>query len=229
LGVKFLNTPAKAVASIRSLISKGAILCNNNNRNGAIPLFRKAYRLSLRYNQEYYAVDAAHMLGLFEASERQLSWNKRALSLAKNSKKRKTRMWLASLYNNIGWNYFDLKRYRKALESFELSLFFRKKRRSETFNARWAIGRVYRALNEIENGLRIQRALLAEVRQRKLGPDGHIYEELAECLLAAHRRKESAPYFRQAYRLLSANQWLRANEPSRLERLRKLGKVHKGG
>ena len=52
--------------------------------------------------------------------------------------------------------------------------------------------------------------------------DGYAYEEVGECLLLKDQADEAKPYFARAYELLSADEWLMANEPARLERLRTL-------
>ena len=52
--------------------------------------------------------------------------------------------------------------------------------------------------------------------------DGYAYEEVGECLLLQLQAEEAKPYFAKAHALLSADEWLVANEPARLERLQSL-------
>ena len=50
-------------------------------------------------------------------------------------------------------------------------------------------------------------------------------EELAEIELARENETAARPWFAKAYAALSAEPWLQANEPARLERLRQRGGV----
>ena len=68
--------------------------------------------------------------------------------------------------------------------------------------------------------LEIQKRLLAEA-QAAGQPDGYIFEEMGECLIALHRPAEARPYFAVAYEMLSKDPWLTRDEPERLERIRK--------
>ena len=51
---------------------------------------------------------------------------------------------------------------------------------------------------------------------------GFIHEEIGECLFALGRPEEARSSFATAYRTLSQDIWLVANEPDRLERLKTL-------
>ncbi|MFM8370637.1 MAG: hypothetical protein ACKOBD_17965, partial [Chloroflexota bacterium] len=55
------------------------------------------------------------------------------------------------------------------------------------------------------------------------GSDGYVDEEIGECLLALNRVDEAKPYFTKAYELLSQDEWLMANEPERMKRMKELG------
>ncbi len=48
-------------------------------------------------------------------------------------------------------------------------------------------------------------------------------DEIGECLLSLDRAGEAAGYFKLAYDILSKDDWLVANEPERLARLKGLG------
>ena len=48
-------------------------------------------------------------------------------------------------------------------------------------------------------------------------------DEIGECLLSLDRAGEAAGYFKHAYDILSKDDWLMANEPERLARLKELG------
>ena len=65
------------------------------------------------------------MLGISEPSENQLEWNELALLMAEKSNDPKSKKWVGSLYNNIGWTYHDRKEYPIALDHFQRALLFR--------------------------------------------------------------------------------------------------------
>ena len=215
------------VPQVRYYLERGRTYNSSGNKETASEQFLLAYNLALDNNQDFYAVDAAHMLGISEKAEQGLAWNMKAMEIAEDSSDSRANGWLGALYNNTGWTFHDMKNYDKALELFEKSLAWRKGRNDTNweFIARWTIGRTYRSLNRIEDALKIQRELLAEVEEGTMQPDGFVYEELAECLLIQGNEEEAKRYFALAYELLSELQWLQASEPERVERLKKMGEV----
>ena len=179
----------------------------------------------MAHGEDFYAVDAAHMLGMVEPPETQLEWAAKAMELAEKSEDERARNWLGPLYNNTGWSYHDLKQYDKALELFQKSLKYRQEKKDEqgTRIAKWTIGRTYRSLGRIEEALQIQKELEKEFEEKGIEQGGYVFEELGECLLLLKKEDEARKYFKLAYDLLSKDPWLVANEAERLERLKKLG------
>jgi tetratricopeptide (TPR) repeat protein len=187
----------------------------------------QAWELGVAHQQDFYAVDAAHMLAIVEPPEKQLEWAEKAMSVAEKSRDERAWNWLGSLYNNTGWTYHDLGQYDKALEMFEKGLKFREEKKDEEGIriAKWTIARTYRSLGRIEEALQIQRELEKEFDEKEIQQDGYVYEELGECLLLLKKEDEARKYFKLAYGLLSKNPWLSANQPARLQRLKELGEV----
>ena len=222
---KTVITDEMIVPRIRYHLERGRAFNSANRKPEASDQFKLAYDLSLENSQDYYAVDAAHMLGISEKPEQQLEWNLKAMELAEKSDDPKANGWLGPLYTNIGWTYHDLGQYEKALELFNKSLDWRVERQDKkgTFIAKWTIGRSYRSLNRIEDALKMQKELLKEIEEGKSDPDGYVYEEIGECLLIRGETEEAKGYFKKAYELLSKDVWLQANEKERLERLKELG------
>ncbi len=214
------------VAEIRYLLERGRTFNSAKEKEQSIPLFKEAFDKASKYHEDFYAVDAAHMLGIAEKPQDQLYWNIKAMDIAEKSTDTRAKKWLGSLYHNIGWTYHDSKDYIKALEFFEKSLAWRIDQNDEkgVFIGKWTIGRVSRSLNKIDEALKIQNELLNEAQQRKLPPPGSVFEELAECFLIIDNKTEARKYFKKAHEVLSKDIWLKANEPARLERLQQLGK-----
>ena len=227
--VEVLLTDELIVAKIRYLLERGRVYNSSNQPDKSKPLFLEAWELGVAKGEDFYAIDAAHMLGIVEPPEKQLEWAGKAIELAEKSTDQRARNWLGSLYNNTGWTYHDLKQYDKALELFEKSLRWREGKNDEEGIriAKWTIARTYRSLGRIEKALQIQRELEKEFEQKGIEHEGYVFEELGECLLLLQKEDEARKYFKLAYDLLSKNQWLVANQPERLQRLRQLGSLEK--
>ena len=213
------------VAEIRYLLERGRTFNSAGEKEQSIPLFKEAYAKAVKHNEDFYAIDAAHMLGIAVKPQDQLYWNITAMGIADVTADARARKWLGSLYNNIGWMYHDLKDYVGALTFFEKLLAWRMDQKNErgTFIAKWTIARTYRSLNRIDEALALHRELLDEIQWKGLDPSGYVFEELAECLLIQNRGIDAKVYFKKAYKILSKDIWLKANEGDRLERLKELG------
>ena len=223
--VRLLLTDELIVAKVRYLLERGRVYNSSNHPDKAKPLFLEAWEFASRNNEDFYAIDAIHMLQIAEPPDKQLEWANKAMELAEKSKDKRAKNWLGSLYNNTGWTYHDLGQYDKALELFEKSLRWREEKNDEKGIriAKWTIARTYRSLRRIDEALEIQRALEKEIIEKGLDTDGYVYEELGECLLLLKKDKEAGKYFKIAYDMLSKDKWLQANQPKRLERLKELG------
>jgi tetratricopeptide (TPR) repeat protein len=225
--VETMLTDEMTVAKIRYLLERGRVYNSSGQPDSSKPLFLEAWELGVDHKQDFYAVDAAHMLAIVEPPEKQLEWSEKAMRVAEESKDERARNWLGSLYNNTGWTYHDLGQYDKALEMFEKGLKFREEKNDEEGMriAKWTIARTYRSLGKIEEALQIQRELEKEFEEKGIEHTGYVFEEIAECLLLLENKEEAKRYFGLAYDLLSKNPWLKANEPKRLQRLKELGEV----
>ena len=216
---------ASARTRIRYLLERGRVYNSSGDPAAAKPLFEAALALAEDEPQEaYYAVDAAHMLAIVSPAEEALHRNLRALQLAESSADARARGWRGSLLNNIGWTYHEAGDFPAAFDYFQRALDFHRQHGPDAAYriARWSVTRVRRDLGQVDVALAEQRALLAE--HEALGErSGYVFEEIGECLLLLGDPEGARPYFGKAYRELSADPWLVANEPQRLERLRVLG------
>ena len=211
-------------AKVRYLLERGRALNSSGHTEEARPLFEQALDMAYELSEDFYAVDALHMLAIVAPPAASLDLNLRAIQLAESSHQPKARQWLASLYNNTGWSYHERGQYESALAMFEKAEAARKSqgRLTELRIAQWCVARALRSLGRVEEALSRQVALKEEyevVSQK----DGFVFEEIAECLLALNRAKEARPYFGKAYEILSQDTWLAEEKPARLARLKKLG------
>lgn len=222
--VQTLLNEANATTRIRYLLERGRVLNSSGKPSDSKPLFVQAWELAKEHGEDFYAVDAAHMMAIVESPERQPEWNGRALELAERSSDSRARKWRGSLYNNMGWSHFESKQYDKALETFRLALKCREEEGDpqKIRIAQWCIAKTLRFQGQDEDALEIQRSLLTEY-EKSGGSDGYVFEELGECLLSLGRAGEAREFFARAYQELSPDIWLTANEPKRLERIKELG------
>jgi tetratricopeptide (TPR) repeat protein len=209
---------------IRYLLEKGRILNSSGKKEASKPVFLEAYNFGKENALDYYTLDAAHMMGIVEPPEKQLDWSLKAMGIAEASSDQRCKGWLGAVYNNIGWTYHDLKEYDNALDLFQKGLEWRKTQNNEqTIRiAKWNVGRCLRSLEKYDEALNIQNELLQEFEEKQIEQDGYVFEELAELYLIKNNRSEAKKYFNLAYEYLSKDEWLKANEPERLERIKSL-------
>ena len=211
------------LADIRYLLERGRVYNSSGQPEKACEHFLDAWDKAIAAGEDFFAVDAAHMLGIAAPPDDRLDWNLRALSLARSSEHPAARRWQGSLFNNIGWTYHDREQYEDALAMFEDALAWREEQNqpTEILIARWCIARALRSLGRIDEALAMQEELL-EIHREAGSSDGYVSEEIGECLLALDRADDARPYFADAYAALSKDTWLMANDRARLERLHRL-------
>ncbi|MEO5700374.1 MAG: tetratricopeptide repeat protein [Casimicrobiaceae bacterium] len=210
---------------VRYLLERGRVFNSSGQPHLAAPLFRLGLELAECADDAFYAVDAAHMLGIAAPAAERLDWNLTALALAKVADDARARRWLAPVYNNIAWSYLDagdapraLAFFRKALPAWEA------RGDSDSIHAgRWALARALRATGQAAQAEKMQRALLAE-HTRAGTEDGYVFEELAELALARGDQTQAHAWFARAWRRLRDDPAL-APTPERLQRMAALGGI----
>lgn len=219
-----LLSPDLPVACVRHTLERGRLFNSAGEPEAARPFFQAAWEGAQAADDDGYAVDAAHMLGIVSPPTEKLAWEQRALALAETSPQPRARTWLASLYNNMGWSYHALGQHEQGLAMFEHALAQRETAgdAASVAVARWCVGRGLRALGRYADALAAQQALAADLAARG-EQDGYVDEELGENLLALGRGEEARPCFARAYAALAGDAWLAEHEPERLSRLRELG------
>lgn len=212
-------------AKIRYLLERGRTFNSSGKISEARELFLQAYDLAMASNEDNLAVDAAHMMGIVESDEKSVEWNEKAMELAEASSDSKANGWLGSLYNNLGWTYFEMKQYDKALDLFKKdAAWYSERGRTENTNiAFWSAAKTLRMMGKTEEALEEQLRLLELYRKVEADEDGYVYEELAECYLMKNNAAEASKYAGLAYDILSKDIWMEANEKDRLNRLKELG------
>ena len=194
---------ASAHVRVRYLLERGRAFNSSGSPERAVPLFAEALTLAGREHDEFYAVDAAHMLGIAAPAAERLDWNLKALALAEAATDARARGWRASLYHNIGWTYFDAGNAAKALDFWQKALELREAMgNAERIRvAKWTVARGYRAVGRLDDAEKIQTALVAEFDATG-EPDGYVFEELAEIALARGDAAAAQPWAAKAHALL---------------------------
>ncbi len=215
----------RPIITIRYLLERGRTLRSAGEAAASIPLFEEAFALAQRERQDFYAIDAAHMLALVLPGEEQMAWHKRGLQMAAQSADVRAQKWQGSLANNLAWTLHERGEFAQALAYFEQALqaFEGYGSQEQIWIARWAIGRTYRSLNRIDEAIDVQKAILIE-REQADRPDGYVHEELAECYLLQTQMEAARQHFAAAHSLLAQDEWLQKNESERLQRLQTLAK-----
>lgn len=215
-------TEEKGVDHIRYFLERGRTFNSSGDKRNAEICFRNALDISQKLNEDFYTIDTIHMLAIITSPDESIRLNEEAIVLAEESKQERAKSWIGSLYNNLAWGYFDKAEYEKALSIFLRALKWRedKQQLHEIFLAKWCVARTLRALNRIEEAIKIQLALFEELvdTDRK---DGYVYEELGELYLLKNDPVHKM-YFQFAYAELSQDTWLSKSEPQRIERLKQM-------
>src|SRR5262249_27277867 len=74
--------PAMQRARVRYLLERGRVHNSSGQPEAARPFFHEAWELAQAAGEDFYAVDAAHMLGIANPPAEQLEWSRKALELA---------------------------------------------------------------------------------------------------------------------------------------------------
>jgi tetratricopeptide (TPR) repeat protein len=221
-----------SVARVRYLLERGRALRSSGKSAQATPLFEEAFAVGRRIGADYHAVDAAHMVALaVDSTEARRHWSLLGIEIAATSAQPRARHWLGSIQNNLGWDYHESGDYELALKMFQQALAARVEEEDEEAIgiarwcvARWCVARCYRSLDRIDEALTIQLGLSAQYDEAGK-EDGYVHEELGELFLLQGDESRATTHFASAWKLLSADDWLQANEGERLARLRQLGAV----
>ncbi len=211
-------------AHIRYHLERGRTYNSAGEKETANEHFVAAEEIAGHLKGDFYLIDASHMLSIISPPAKSLLLNEKAIVAAEVSSNERAKNWLGSLYNNLGWSYFDIGNYEKALSIFLRALLWResKKQAQEIFLAKWCVARTLRSLSKIEEAIKIQLALLEEMIESG-NADGYVYEELAELHLLKNDTTYKM-YSQFAFNELSKDTWLTAHEPQRLERLKQMAK-----
>ncbi len=216
-------TDETEVARIRYLLERGRTLNSSKHADRAKPLFEEAWKRARAAKADFHAIDAAHMMGIVTPPDEQMAWAEKAMAVAEASQENRAKGWLGTLYNNLGWTYFDLGEYEQALEIHQKGWAWRKEKGQPkpTRIAKWAVARMLRALGRTAEARDLQTQLLQEWEAAGEA-NGFVHEEMGELLLVTGKEEEAKAHFQKAWALLEGMAWIQKSEPERYARLRRL-------
>ena len=197
-------------------IELGRVENDDRNPADALSCFQKSLALAAEAQDEYLAVDAAHMIAVVVPKEERPARAGFALSLARNASDERARHWVGAISNNLGWTYMESGQPEDAVKCFAESLACRLAQSEPTpiRLARYGLGCALRASHRFEEAVLVLNEALAMG-----GSIGYIEEELAECLLSLGQTAQAKSLFKTAYDKLRANTDLAERTPERLSRL----------
>jgi tetratricopeptide (TPR) repeat protein len=223
---RYLPTVTELVPKLRVLLERGRLLALRRTPAEARNRFFEVWKLATESGEAFFAIDAAQMLSVIETPKKRGEWTLRALDLAENSKDKRVRSWCGPLHVELGWHFAELLQLPRALECFDTAVDRYKSEGSsrQASMARCWGARILRLMNRFEEALAIQQEVQHELKL--LGAaDGFVFEEIGECLRALKRTPEAETYFKRAYDVLSADEWIVNNDSARVKRLKTLGNV----
>lgn len=217
--------PEMALVKTRLQLERGRAFNSAKEKDKAIACFHESLENAKAHQQDFYAVDAAHMLAISAPSfDEKVKWAHEGIRLAEESALPRARRWLGSLYNNLGWDYHDAKKFEEALGLFEKAKAYHQEfgNSESRFIARWTVARCLRSLERFTEATEAQQQLMAEM-EKLSNPDGFVFEELAELSLVEGAQEKAQAYAQKAVeQLKSQAAWLQEWEPERWKRLEEL-------
>jgi tetratricopeptide (TPR) repeat protein len=112
-----LRDSADPAVVTRIALENGRLLNSAGRRAEAVPQFETAAKSAESAGLLFLQIDALHMLAIADEA-RSSEWAGQAIDLALAAPDDRTRRWLVSLHNNLGWSHFDAGRLDEAHAEF---------------------------------------------------------------------------------------------------------------
>lgn len=206
---------------LRYFLERGRTFNSAGEVLKAREFFIKAWEQAQGAKETGLAVDAAHMVAItYGGSLEGITWNQKALSLARPSSDTKAKSLIPALLNNTAWDLHEMGQYSEALDLFyEAQQEWENRKTPKQIQiAKWSVARCLRSLARYQEALAIL-TILEREHDASNEVDGYLYEELGENFLAKGKIMESKIYFSKAYETLKNDAWFVENEGSRLDKL----------
>jgi tetratricopeptide (TPR) repeat protein len=113
-----LRDDTDPVVRARIALEAGRLRNSAGESRQASVEFESALALARAAGHGFLEIDALHMLAIADADHGD-EWARRGIAAAERATDGRTRRWLVSLYNNLGWRRFDRGEFDAALEDFQ--------------------------------------------------------------------------------------------------------------
>lgn len=210
----------------RYLGVRGRFEWKDDKLEEATATFKEMYQYCLDYNLHSRAVDAAHMVAITAPHEEQVVWGKKGIEAAEAGN---LEGWLGPLWNNLGWTWEEMGRYRESLDALKKARGYHWKLGTEKNKlvADWSVGHAYRQLGQLDEASHWLRPVLAWAERRYVtdpNPDaaewvGHSHRELGELAIARGELEEGLNHLRKAEEKLGEAE-MQEWDPEDFQRLR---------
>lgn len=221
--VESMLTPALKREKVRYLLERGRLYNMSGDNDRAVLTLNDAFNAARECGEDYYAVDAATIIGKIKIDDKTMSWDVKALEISEASRNSEVQSWRGNLYNKIGWSFFGSREYEKALDIFRRNQSWQESRgeADQIRLAKYAVGRTLRMMKNIEEAYRIMYALYQELEAAGT-KDGYVCEELGEIMMVNDNTDGAKDFFACAWNELSKNPELQQTQAERLARMKKL-------
>jgi len=171
----------------------------------ATATFKEMYQYCSEKGLHERAIDAAHMVAITGGLDEQVEWGLKGI---KEAEAGNVTGWLGPLWNNLGYTYEDMGKYRESLDAYLKAREYHHKYSDEKSKivADWAVGHAYRLLGEPDSAAQwITQDMLA--RFESMGDaefQGWALKEMGEIALLKSRPDSALTYFTRAEEKLRA-------------------------
>jgi tetratricopeptide (TPR) repeat protein len=220
--VRFQMPEGNSRVRVRVELEEGRCHRDQHQVAEALACFERAMAAALEIQDEYLAMDAAHMVAITGDSAQQIEAGEHALKLVERIKDLEAKHWLGPILNNLGWTYLDAGQYDRALEQFQHAVEVRREGPKRPFLiARYTVAHTLRMMGRFHDAL----AELPDLQRDNIAEGGEspfVHEEIAECLYGLGKNMQAKVFFRKAYKAMSQMNYLVTGEPERLNRIKML-------
>lgn len=112
-----LDSSSDSVVMARIALERGRLRNSAGESAASVADFEAALGLARSADHEFLEIDALHMLAIADSAQAQ-KWTMLGIQRAEHSVDPRTRRWLVSLWNNLGWNRFEAGNLGLALDAF---------------------------------------------------------------------------------------------------------------
>lgn len=171
----------------------------------AAATFKQMYQFCMENDLFNRAIDAANMITLTGTMDERVEWGLRGIEAAE---KGNVEGWLAPLWNNLGWTYNDLGRYKESLDALMKAREYHYKKGDDKSKliADWSVGHAYRMNGQLDSAATWMQNV-HEWSTRRYSAEsvpgnaewvGFSFKELGELALANGDRKAALDDFTEA-------------------------------